>query len=368
MKINTIINRYIFLQMFFPFVVSLLFFLALFLMTKILDITNMVVNYNIGLDTVLLLLFYTIPRFLEFVIPISIMTAVLVTFIRIDGDNEIIACKAFGISIYQIVPPVLLFCMVGSVITVFITIYAVPWGRVSYKKITYEAVSSFLNVAFKERVFNDNFKDVILYVNKIDHKKNLFTNVFINDQRNPDAASTIVAPKGVFFCDREKYVFHLRLHNGSINQVDMDKQSIHSVNFDTYDMRFDLKGAVDKAKKITKKEKEMTLTELRKKIKSSTIRDTDYYKGLLEFHKKFSIPFSCLALGLIAMPLGINTGSGKKSFALGAGLISLLAYYILLSAGFVFGETGFYPPVMGMWIPNIAIGCAGVFLLIKASK
>lgn len=354
--------------MFFPFIVSLLFFMALFLMTKILDITNMVVNYNIGLDTVLLLLFYTIPRFLEFVIPISIMTAVLVTFIRINGENEIIACKAFGISIYQIISPVLLFCMMGSVITVFITIYGVPWGRVSYKKIAYEAASSYLNVAFKERVFNDNFKDVILYVNKIDHQKNLFMDVFINDQRNPDVTSTIVAPKGIFFCDKEKYLFHLRLHNGSINQVDMDRQAIHSVNFDTYDMKFDLKGAVDKGKKITKKEKEMTLGELRKKINSSTSRDAGYYKGLLQFHKKFSIPFSCIALGLIAMPLGINTGSRKKSFALGAGLIALLAYYILLSAGFVFGKTGFYPPIIGMWIPNIAIGCTGVFLLIKASK
>ena len=215
----------------------------------------MVVNYNIGLDTVLLLLFYTIPRFLEFVIPISVMTAVLVTFIRIDGDNEIIACKAFGISIYELVPPVLLFSMLGSVITIFITIYGVPWGRASYKKMTYEAASSYLNVAFKERVFNNNFKDVILYVNKIDHKKNLFMDVFINDQRNPDAASTIVAPKGIFFCDREKYVFHLRLYNGLINQVNMDEQAIHSLNFDTYDIKFDLKGAVDKAKKILKKKK-----------------------------------------------------------------------------------------------------------------
>ena len=112
----------------------------------------------------------------------------------------------------------------------------------------------------------------------------------------------------------------------------------------------------------------MTLAELRKKIKFSTIKDPDYYKGLLEFHKKFSIPFSCIALGLIAMPLGISAGSRKKSFGLGAGLISLLAYYILLSAGFVFGETGFYPPVIGMWIPNIAIGCTGAFLLMRASK
>jgi lipopolysaccharide export system permease protein len=40
----------------------------------------------------------------------------------------------------------------------------------------------------------------------------------------------------------------------------------------------------------------------------------------------------------------------------------------LLSAGLVFGETGAYPPVIGMWVPNIVVGGLGLFLLVKTAN
>ena len=92
-----------------PFVINLLFFNFIFLLTKILDITNMIVNYRISLFDVLLLLIYSMPHFLEFVIPMSVMMTILLTFFRMSSDNEIVALKAGGMSIYKLLPPVLLF-------------------------------------------------------------------------------------------------------------------------------------------------------------------------------------------------------------------------------------------------------------------
>ena len=88
----------------------------------------------------------------------------------------------------------------------------------------------------------------------------------------------------------------------------------------------------------------------------------------LEYHKKFSIPFACIALGILAVPLGIQSKSAKKSNALGLGLAFFLIYYLMLSAGRVFGETGVYPPVIGMWVPNIVLGALGLYLLIQTTN
>jgi lipopolysaccharide export system permease protein len=88
----------------------------------------------------------------------------------------------------------------------------------------------------------------------------------------------------------------------------------------------------------------------------------------MELHKKFSIPIACFALGLLAVPLGIQSGSTKKSFGLVLGMIFFLIYYLLLTAGLVFGETGFCPPVMGMWSPNIVMGGLGLYLLVKTAN
>ena len=112
----------------------------------------------------------------------------------------------------------------------------------------------------------------------------------------------------------------------------------------------------------------MSLFELRQYIKSAQKKDVQYYVTLIEFHKKFSIAFACFALGILAVPLGVQSRTAKRSFALIFGLIFFLLYYLMLSAGWVFGEAGVYPPLIGMWVPNIVMTGLGIFLLNRAAK
>ncbi len=368
MKINSIVSRYLFREMIPPFAINTVFFTFIFLMAKILDITNLIVNYKLGISAVFLMLVYSMPHFLEFVIPMSVMMAILLTFLRLSSDNEIIAIKAAGMNIYGLLVPVFLFCLMGCLLTGFMTIYGLPWGRASFKELAFKAATSNVNIGLKERTFNDSFKGVMLYANKIDLKSNTLIDVFIEDQRTKNIVSTVAAPKGELFSEPGKFVFHLRLHNGTINQVDFEQKVVHSINFDTYDINLDLKKVASAAGGGMKDEKEMTLAQLRKYLKNADRKDVQYYSTLIEFHKKFSIPFACFALGLLAVPLGIQSKSAKRSFGLVLGLILFLFYYLLLSAGLVFGEAGIYPPVIGMWIPNIVMGGIGLFLLVRTAN
>lgn len=368
MKINSIVNRYFISEMIPPFVLNIVFFTFVFLMAKILDITKMIVNYKISISSVFLLLLYSIPHFLEFVIPLSIMMSILLTFLRLSADNEIVALKAGGFSIYRLLPPVMLFCLWGFLLTGFMSIYGVPWGRLSFKDLTLEVISSNANIGLKERVFNDSFKDVMLYMNKIDLKSKILINVFIEDKRNKNIVSTVVAPRGNIFNKPDSPSFHLRLYDGSINQVDIKNQATHSIKFDTYDINLDLESTISAAKGRSKDEKEMNLVELRQHIQSFSKKDIRYFTALTEFHKKFSIAFACFALGILAVPLGIQSQLAKRSSGLGLGLFCFLLYYLMLSAGWVFGETGVYPPVIGMWLPNVVMGGLGLFLLDRTAK
>jgi len=368
MKINSIINRYLFVEIILPFVISVAFLTFIFLMTKILEITKMIVNYKVSLADVLLMLVYSMPFFLEFVIPMSVMMAVLLTFLRLSDDNEIIAMKAGGVSTYRLIPPVLLFCIIGGVLTAFMAIYGLPYGRLAFKKLATEIAMSHFDVAVKERTFNDSFKDVMLYVNKIDIKSKTLIDVFIEDRRTENVVTTTIAPKGKLFNVTDKRALHLRLYNGVINQVDLKAKSASPTSFQTYDLSLDLRKAVSSVRQGPKDEEEMTLAELRHYLKTDTKKNAQYYITLMEFHKKFSLPFSCLALGVLAVPLGIQSKSSKKSFGIGLGLICFLVYYMLLSTGWVFGESGVYPPLVGMWVPNIVMGSLGLFLLVRTAN
>lgn len=368
MKTNTIINRHIFAEMIPPFFINIVFFLFVFLMAKVLELTDLIVNYKVGLSSVFLMLFYSIPFFLQFVIPMSIMMAILLTFLRLSSDNEIIALETGGISIYSLLPPAFLFCFIGFIVTGFMTIYGMPWGWRSFKGLTFELAASNFDVGIKERTFNDSFKDVMFYVNKIDTKNKLLIDVFIEDKTAKNIIATVVAPRARLFSEPEKLALHLRLYNGTINQVDMENKSVNTINFDTYDINLYAAETVSKVQKEKKDKEEMSITELYRYLKDYGEKDGRYNKALMDFHRKFSIPFSCFFIGLLAVPLGCQSKSGRKSYGLGLGLIFFLLYYFLLTAGWGFGESGTCPPVIGMWIPNIAAGGVGFYLLIKTAN
>ncbi len=362
------LDRYLFLELIPPFVLNLVFFMFVFLMRQILDITNMIVNYQVGILAFAFMLLFSMPFFLIYIIPMSVMMAVLLTFLRMSGDNEIVALKAGGISLYRMLPPVVLFSLVCTLITLFMAVYGMPWGQQAYKRLALEVAQSNFNLGIKARQFNDSFEGVMFYVNEVDTKTRALKDIFIEDQREAGASSTVVAPRGNLLSGAEPYSFVLRLYNGTINRVNLKDKTAHTISFDTYDLRLDLSQAVSAVRRGKRSAKEMSLSELREQLKSTPRKDQRYYSLLLEFHKKWSIPFACIALGILAAPLGVQSNTSRRTAGLGIGLTAFLIYYLMLSAGLVFGETGNYPPLIGMWVPNIIMGGAGIYLLVKTAN
>ena len=368
MRLNTIINRYILVELLPPFGLNLFFFSFIFLITKILDITNMVVNYQVSLVAFVLLLLYSMPFFLAFITPMSVMMAVLLTFLRMSGDNEIIALRACGMNPNRFLLPVMMFCLMGWLLTTFITMAALPWGNRSYFNLSANLAKTHIDAVIKERTFIDSFEGMMLYVNKINMQDRRLQDVFIEDQRNPSVSNIIVAPSGRLIPEVEKQVIRLRLFNGSINQVNLNAQTAHAIAFETYEMNLDLKKALSKNIGERRSIEEMTVWELKQYIDAVDRNDKSYFKALMKFHEKFALPFACFALGLMAIPLGMQSQRGKRALGTVIGIILFLTYYILLSMGWSFGESGTLPPVAGMWTPNILMSAIGIYLYRRMIK
>lgn len=368
MKLNTILNRYIFKELLPPFFISLMFLTFIFLMTRIPDITNMVVNYNTGLSAVFLLILYSLPRFLEFTLPMSVMISVLLTFMRMSGDNEIIALKGGGITLYRLLPPVVLFCFLGTCLTMWVTVFGVPWGKLSFSQKGAALASSSLKVALKERQFNNLFDDVMIYVTSIDIKTGILSDIFIEDARSGPQGNITIAASGMLMAEKGKPVYTLRLHDGLVNQVNLKNESVNVVHFDTYDITFDMSDALGIQKKRKKDYDEMGLSELLAFIRNGQENHTQLNSARMELHEKFSIPFACVALGILSFSLALQSISSRRSSGFGMALLFFLFYYLMLAVGWSAGESGAYPPLVGMWVPDIIIAGIGIYFLVKAAR
>jgi len=220
----------------------------------------------------------------------------------------------------------------------------------------------------KERTFNDSFENVMLYVNKIDIRDRKIIDVFIEDKRKADMVSTVVAPEGKLISDPANSTIQLRLYNGTIHQTNLKNRSVNSISFDTYHLNFELNRDAAKFKDNERGPDEMGIAELHEYLKNYSGKQEDYWKAQIIFHRSFAYPIACFALGLSAMPLGIQSRSVKRSFGLALGLFFFFFYYMLLSTAIILGETGKLHPAVGMYLPTVITGFIGLYLFNNTAK
>jgi lipopolysaccharide export system permease protein len=97
-----------------------------------------------------------------------------------------------------------------------------------------------------------------------------------------------------------------------------------------------------------------------------TIRDRSLQIYWIEFHKKFSIPFACLAFTVFAFPVGLLTRRSGRSVGFAVGLMVAVIYWAMLIAGQTLGTQQLqYSAFLSMWAPNLLVLALGVavFLL-----
>ena len=392
MKPGSILDRYIFRELIPPFLIALFFFTFIFMITKLLEVMNLFVNYQAKLSVIVKVLVLSMPFFMGYAIPMSVMMGVLLAFLRMSSDNEIMAIKAGGGSYYRLLPPVLVFCVIGMILTSFMTIWAMPYGRTTADKMVFDNASASIERLITPRVFNDQIENTMIYVNHMDLKTKILEDVFVQDKRmlalNPSKkgsatveksgiATTIIAPRGKVISEKSGAVARLRLYDGTIYTIDSDDESGHIVFFDTYDVVFDLLKLKEGVGTPTHREA-MTIAQLLEFIKKTNIAvaelgkkgfvaEAKYAKGTIqnakmEIYRRVAMPFSCIALGFLAFPLGMYSVRSRRSFGLVIGLGCFVLYYLLTTAGWTFGESGAYPPLLAMWMPNIVIGLIAVYL------
>jgi len=359
-----VMSRYIFVELIAPFILSLSILTFILFLGKMLKLVEIVVNQGVSIGDILKLIGYILPSSLIYTIPMAVLFSVLLAFGRLSVDREIIALKSSGISLVQMTPPVFTLSIFAYLITTFLSIYALPWGNYSLKKHLFEIAQKKASVGIKERVFNDVFEGVVIYVNKISSSGEGMEGILVSDRSKMEESSTIIAKRGQIFSNPELLTITLRLTDGILCQEGKDFKSFQKMDFEIYDLKLQLKNTL---KKSSKKFREMWLEELKHKINDLKAANLNYTSPLVTLYKKFSIPFACLIFGLIGVPLGVQANPSEKFRGFILGLGAILVYYILLISGEALSESKIVSPLIGMWFPNSVFLLAGIYFLIMTN-
>lgn len=343
-------------------------FTFLMLMRSLLQLSRLWIQYGAELTDVLWSLVYSLPHIVVLTLPMGVLVGGLMAFGRMSSDFEIVALRAHGLSLMSLVPPMLIFGGLMWTVNTYLFLVVMPWGNTNLRELQWQVITQrAASSQIEPRVFNDEFPGLVLYIEDVADRGSEWRGVFAA-QTDRDPPTIIRAELAYPIINEEERRTYLQLVNGTVVASAIDPRDVTITRFERQTMEIWSEEKDSILGEVGKDSRSMTLAELREAIAQRQAQGDPAWEMQVEVHKKFSFPFACVIMALIAIPLGASTQRQTTAAGFAIGTMVILVYYIFAQNGEQQGDLGNVAPWLGMWAGNIVFGIATAVLMWKQTR
>jgi len=198
---------------------------------------------------ILKLLFYASATFVPLALPLSILLSSLMTFGNLGERYELVAMKSSGISLWEIMTPLILLSFLISVFAFFFSNNILPVANLKMGALLYDIREQKPALSIKEDVFYNGIDGYIIKVGKKSSDNKTIYNIMIFDHTERFGNNNFtLAESGVMELTPDKRYLIFKLLKGSNYYEDMKKEKSRTrhpftrTKFDEETRRFDLSG------------------------------------------------------------------------------------------------------------------------------
>jgi len=258
-----ILHAYIARGFLTTFGITLLVFLFVMAIGNIFKVIDL---FSRGVSGLLILEVFTygIPFSLIFAIPMSVLAAAFLQFSRISGDREIIAMRACGINIWDIIRPPILISLVLTAICIYINCTVAPNSHYARRKVLSRLGVETPITLLDEGRFIRDFPGLTIYIGKKNNE--ILKDIVINQIGKDGFKRTIRAASGtVNIATNEPGKIMVNLFRVRIEQPDEQHPEnlalTRHLNAEEYPMTIDVQELINRDV-VWKKRADLTMREI----------------------------------------------------------------------------------------------------------
>ena len=360
-----LLYTYLINQVLAPFYASLIILTSILFLSKLIPVLDIILDYNIGLGDFIRLYAYFTPFLLLFALPMASMMGVILGTTQINNDNELMVLKSSGISLYRMLPPIMLVALSTALLTGLFSVFLIPAGNRAKVELAFQLAKEKIESSMHEKQFSESMGDIVLYADRIDRKTGRWNGVYISDMRDSKHPVTIISETGSISVNTTTGNFSISLHNGILNRSTSDV--VQTIDFENY--RMNLPIETPETNPLAKIDE--SIIPQNELLAEADRLGRNTYAGILylnEFHKRLALPVSCFILTLLGFPLGFLSGSRHKTVGIPLGLAIFILYYILLTGAKIASESMMMPAVIAMWLPNLFFAILTIFFIRSVAR
>ncbi len=206
------------LQTFLP-VFAMTFFICLFivLMQFLWRYIDDLVGKGLDISVIAELFFYAALTMVPMALPLSILLASLMTLGNLGEKFELTAMKAAGVSLVQVMKPVIWLMLVISIGAFFFQNNMLPIAQTKMWTLLYSMRQKSPEMEIPEKAFYTDIEGYIIYVDEKDKETGMLHDVMIRQiTEGFDKAKVIVADSGRLELSPDRQNLRLDLYNGEL--------------------------------------------------------------------------------------------------------------------------------------------------------
>jgi LPS export ABC transporter permease LptG/LPS export ABC transporter permease LptF len=355
-----ILTRYISGEILSHAMIGGVIFTFILFMKELPHILEMVVHNSSTFTSVVEVVLFLLPNFFMITIPMAVLVGVLLGLSRLAADSEIIAMRASGLGIGYFVRVASIVAVFGTLLGLFNSLYLAP--RANHAILAMDkALAMQASYEIEPRVFDEDFHNFVLYVQDVRSGTGAanWRQVFMADTTDPTTPQVTTAASATVANDAGQEML-MRLRDGSRHETVAGQPQQYNISTFNYS---DMPLSASQQSEGHLGRMDTAIYALRMNQLRARTRGPEGKRYLIEIHKRFAYPLSCLVLMLVAVPLGVTSRRGGKSSAWVATLALVVVYYSLSLIGIALGKQDWISAFLAVWMANLIFAAGGLFLL-----
>jgi lipopolysaccharide export LptBFGC system permease protein LptF len=175
----------------------------------------------------------------------------------------------------------------------------------------------------------------------------------VSDERDVAHPRTILAARGNLTTDDAAKTARLRMYDGTILSEYAIPRSYDRTVFDSFELNVSFGTESDQKRKSYLDEPRRmdwrTLLGSRLSVSGDAAKAQ---QREVEIQRRLAVPFSCVLMPWLGVGLGVTQSRAKRSRGVLVGLIAILVYYFLVTAGMTLVHQGLVGAPAALWAPN----------------
>lgn len=355
------LRRYLVREIAGAFLAGIAIFSSILFLVRVVGLIEMILARGVPTLLVVQLLAAIFPSFLEATLPMAFLLSVVATLGRMASDHEALAMRAAGLSVWQISQPIVGFSLLVALATLGLSMTARPWGHRAVERIGFEIAKTRASAALKPRFFNTEFERMVLYVDHIDAGTGQLSGILLSDERGDGERQAIFARSGQVGGHERSGRLFLELLDGTSLTSRENVADYDVTRFRSLEVSLELRTATGNR---SNSNEPATFNWF-----DSRERDTrQELEFLIEMHRRFSIAVAAIVLSLFGTALGFHPSPTTRSRALGISVVTILAFYGLLTSGVALARSESLPPSVAIWIPNALLATLALWCMSRNAR